>query len=49
MDLMRTPPQGEATPPFNIADHLIILTPDAPTRLRGELSTFWAGRRRRRA
>jgi len=26
MDLMRTPPQGEATPPFNIADHLIILT-----------------------
>jgi hypothetical protein len=32
MDLMRTPPQGEATPPFNIADHLIILTPDAPTR-----------------
>jgi hypothetical protein len=29
---MRTPPQGEATPPFNIADHLIILTPDAPTR-----------------
>jgi hypothetical protein len=29
---MNTPPQGEATPPFNSADHLIILTPDAPTR-----------------
>jgi len=32
MDSMNTPPHGEATPPFNIADHLIILTPDAPTR-----------------
>jgi len=32
MDFMNTPPHGEATPPFNIADHLIILTPDAPTR-----------------
>jgi hypothetical protein len=31
MDLMRTPPQGEATPPFNIADHLGILRPDELT------------------
>ena len=30
---MNTPLHGEATPPFNIADHLkIILTPDAPPK-----------------
>jgi hypothetical protein len=33
MDFMNTPPHGEATPPFNITEHLIILTPDAPTRV----------------
>jgi hypothetical protein len=31
MDFMNTPPHGVVTPPFNSADHLIILTPDAPT------------------
>jgi len=32
MEFMNTPPHGKATPPFNTADHLVILTPDAPTR-----------------
>ena len=33
MDLMRTPPQGEATPPPEISEHIIIImTPDAAAR-----------------